>query len=62
MPSGLFNTIIIRGFQTTNAYMSLDLTKAKCSITRMSKVEKDVIMRISHGIFSACEKIDMKIK
>jgi hypothetical protein len=57
MRSGLLESIIITGFQTTHEYLSSDLTKAKYSVSRMSKVEKEnIIVRISPGNFSACEK------
>jgi hypothetical protein len=43
--------------RTTEADSSLDWTKAKCSISRLFKVEgENVILRISPSNFSACEE------
>jgi hypothetical protein len=41
MPSSLLQPVIVLEFQTTDAYSSLDLTKAKHSISRLSMVAKE---------------------
>jgi hypothetical protein len=57
MGSNLFESVIVSEFQAREAYSSIDVTKAKYSISRLSKVEKEnVIVRISSSNFSACEK------
>jgi hypothetical protein len=53
MRSILLESVII----ATEAYSSLDLTKAKYSISRLSMVEKEnVNLRIIPSHFSVCEK------
>jgi hypothetical protein len=50
-------TIIIREFHATEAYSSLDLTKAKYRISRLSIMEKKtVIIRINPINSTASEK------
>jgi hypothetical protein len=39
--SSLLESVIVTAFQATEAYSSLDLTKAKYSIRRLSMVEKE---------------------
>jgi hypothetical protein len=57
MRSSLLESAIITEFQATEAYSSSELMKAKYSISRLSKVEKEnVIVRISPSNFNACEK------
>jgi hypothetical protein len=57
MRSSLLELIIVTEFQATGAFSSLDLTKAKYSMSRLSVVEKENgIVRISPSNFSACEK------
>jgi hypothetical protein len=57
MSSSLLESVIITEFQATEAYSSLDLTKAKYIISRLSMVENEnVIVRISPSNFCACEK------
>jgi hypothetical protein len=59
MGSNLFESVIVTEFQVTEAYSSLDVTKAKYSISRLSKMEKEnVILRISSSNFSTCGKRD----
>jgi hypothetical protein len=54
MCSSLLESVIITEFQETEACSSLDLTKAKYSIDRLSEVQKEnVILPISHSNFSA---------
>jgi hypothetical protein len=56
--SSLLESVIVTEFQATEAYSSLDLTKAKYRISRLSMVQKEnVIVQISPNNFSACEKI-----
>jgi hypothetical protein len=43
-------SVIVREFQATEAYSSLDLIKAKYNISRLSEVEKgNVIVRINNN-------------
>jgi hypothetical protein len=57
MPSSLLESVIVTEFQATDAYSSLDLTKAKYSIGRLSMVEKEnVSLRINANNFFACEE------
>jgi hypothetical protein len=50
-------SVIVTEFQATEAYSILDLTKAKCSINRLTVVEKEnVSVRINPINFIACEK------
>jgi hypothetical protein len=57
MRSSLFESVVVTEFQATEAYSSLDLTKAKYSISRLPMVEKEnVILRINTSNFIACEK------
>jgi hypothetical protein len=50
-------SVIVTQFQATEAYSSLDLTKAKYSISRLPVVGKEnAIVRISPRNFSAREK------
>jgi hypothetical protein len=44
MHSGLLESVIMTGFQATEAYLSLYLTKAKCSISRLSKWKKKMLL------------------
>jgi hypothetical protein len=58
MRSSRLESVIMADFQATEAYASLDLTKAKCSISGLSKVEKKkFIVRISPSNFGAYEQI-----
>jgi hypothetical protein len=51
---------IVTEFQATEAHSSLDLVKAKYSISRLSKVEKqNGIVRISPSNFNAREKVNI---
>jgi hypothetical protein len=43
MLSNLLESVIVRESQATEAYSSLDLTKAKYSISKLSMVEKENI-------------------
>jgi hypothetical protein len=62
MRSSLLGSVIVTEFQATEAYSSLDLTKAKYSISRLSMIEKEnVIVRISPNNFIAHEKNKMSI-
>jgi hypothetical protein len=55
--SSLLESVIITGFQATEAYSNLDLTKAKYSFSRLSMVVKEnVIVRINLNNFIACGK------
>jgi hypothetical protein len=55
--SRLLESVIVIEFQAAEAYSSLDLTKAKYSISRLSMAEKEnIIARISPSNFSAREK------
>jgi hypothetical protein len=57
MRSSSSESVIVTERQATEAYSSLDLTKAKYSVSRLLKVEKEnVIVQISPRNFSACEK------
>jgi hypothetical protein len=57
MRSSLLKSVIVKEFQAIEAYSSIDLIKAKYSISRLSKAEKEnVIVRISPSNFNACEK------
>jgi hypothetical protein len=64
MRSSLLESVIVTEFKTTEVYSSLYLTKAKYSIRRLSKVEKDVIVGNSPSNFSARENkiMDMTMK
>jgi hypothetical protein len=54
--SNLLESVTVTVLLATESYWSLDLAKAKYSISRRSEVEKEnVIVRISHSSFSACE-------
>jgi hypothetical protein len=60
MRSSLLESVIIIQFQATEAYshFSLDLTKAKYRISKLSVAENEnVIVRINLVNFIACEKI-----
>jgi hypothetical protein len=60
MRSSLLESAVVREFQATEAYSSLDLIKAKYSISRLSMVEmENVIVGISP---SEKNKIDMTMK
>jgi hypothetical protein len=49
--------VIVTEFQAAETYSSVDLTKAKYSISRLSKVKKEkVILRISINNFIECKK------
>jgi hypothetical protein len=53
----LMESLIVTEFQATEAYSSLDLTKAKYSISRLLKLEKsNVISQIIPSNFNACGK------
>jgi hypothetical protein len=53
--SSLLESVIVTEFQATEAYSSLDLTKAKYSISRLSMVEKEnVSVRINPNSLIAC--------
>jgi hypothetical protein len=55
--SSLLESVILREFQATGAHSSLDLTKAKYSISRLSTVEKEnESVRINPSNFIAGEK------
>jgi hypothetical protein len=55
--SSLLESVIVKELQATEAYSSLDLTKAKYSISRLSMVEKENIsVPINPDSFNACEK------
>jgi hypothetical protein len=56
MRSSFLESVAVTEFQAAEAYCSIDLTKAKYSISRLSKVEKENDVRISLGNFSSCEK------
>jgi hypothetical protein len=57
MRSSILESVIVTEFQATEAYSSLDLTKAKYSISRLSIVEQEsVSVRINPNNFIACEK------
>jgi hypothetical protein len=57
MRSSLLESAIVTEFQATEAYSSLDLTKAKYSTSRLSMIEKEnVIARINSNNFIAYEK------
>jgi hypothetical protein len=52
--SSLLESVIVTEFQATEAYSSLDLTKAQNSMSRLSKVEKEnVSVRINPNSFIA---------
>jgi hypothetical protein len=44
MLSSLLESVIIMYFQATEAYLSLDLTKVKYNISRLSEVEKENVI------------------
>jgi hypothetical protein len=44
MFSSLLEPVIVTQFQATKTYLSLDLTKAKYSISRLSRVEKENVI------------------
>jgi hypothetical protein len=44
MCSSLLESVIIKEFQATEAYSSLDLTKAKYNISRLSMMEKEYVI------------------
>jgi hypothetical protein len=53
----LLKSVAVTEFQATEAYSNLDLTKAKNSISRLSKVEKEnVSVRINPNSFIAREE------
>jgi hypothetical protein len=55
--TSLLKSVIVTEFQVTEAYSSLDRTKAKYSISRLFMVEREnVILRISPSNFSECEE------
>jgi hypothetical protein len=55
--SGLLESVIVIGFQATEEYSSLDLTKANYSISRLPMVEKEnVRVQINSNSFIASEK------
>jgi hypothetical protein len=55
--SRLLESVIVTEFQATGAYSSLELTKAKYSISRVSMLEKENISkRIDRNNSSAREK------
>jgi hypothetical protein len=55
--SSLLESLTVTEFQATEAYSSLDLTKAKYSISTLSMVEKEnVSVRINPNSFIASEK------
>jgi hypothetical protein len=55
--SSLLESVIVTEFQATEAFSSLDQTKAKYSISRLSMVEKENISaRINPNSFNACEE------
>jgi hypothetical protein len=57
MRSSLLESAIITEFQATEAYSSLDMTKADYSISRLSMVKKEnVIVGINLINFTKCEK------
>jgi hypothetical protein len=57
MPAGFLASVIVTEFQATEVYSSLDLTKEKYNISRLSVVErKYVIIRISPNNLIAYEK------
>jgi hypothetical protein len=61
----LLESVTVTEFQVTEAYSSLDLTKAKYSIRRLSMVEnKNVSVRINPSSFIVREKtkINMMMK
>jgi hypothetical protein len=46
MRRSLLESVIVTEFQATEAYSSLDLTKAENSISRLSEVEKENVIII----------------
>jgi chorismate-pyruvate lyase len=55
--SSLLESVIVTEFQATEAYSSLDLTKANYSITRLFVAEKEkASIRIKPNSFIECEK------
>jgi hypothetical protein len=55
--SSLLESVIVTDFQATEAYSSLDMTKAKYSISRLSMAEKEnVSVQINPNNFIECEK------
>jgi hypothetical protein len=55
--SSLLESVTVTEFQATEAYSSWDLTKAKYSISRLSRVEKEiVIVQISPSNLSEFKK------
>jgi hypothetical protein len=63
MRSSLLESVIVTEFQPAETYSSVDLTKGKYSICRLSKQEKENIVRISLVISVHVEKkIDMVMK
>jgi hypothetical protein len=58
----LLESVIVTEFQATEAYSSFDPTKAKYSINRLPKVEKErMILRINPSKFIASEKRELTI-
>jgi hypothetical protein len=59
MRSSLLELVIVTELQAAETYSSLDLTKAKYSISRVPMVEKEnVFIRINPSNFIACDKSD----
>jgi hypothetical protein len=57
MRSSVLESVTVTEFQAKEAYSSLELTKAKYSISRPSVVEKEnVSVRINHNSFIPCKK------
>jgi hypothetical protein len=56
MRSSSSESVILTEFQATEAYSCFDLTKAKYSIGKLPEVGKNVILRINHSNFSACDE------
>jgi hypothetical protein len=57
MHSSLLESVTVTEFQAAEAYFSLDLIKAKHSISRFPLVEKEnVIIRINDNNFIECGK------
>jgi hypothetical protein len=55
--SSLLESVVVTEFQATEAYLNLDLTKVKYSISRLSVVEKEnVSVRINPNSFIEYEK------
>lgn len=57
MRSNFLQSLIVTEFQAVEAYYSLDMTKAKYSISILSFVEiENVSIQIKLNNFTACEK------